>query len=95
MLEIGVPSLISIPRVELRRAASWLGLLHEGTMATHSSRSHGCDGWIDVADVRAPSPLAVSEVLRGLDGKKAEAPGPPCTILDMGSKRSLQFSSMI
>jgi hypothetical protein len=59
-------------------------------MAIHSSRSRGRDGlqllplchtgWIDVAGVRALSTLAVSEVLRGLDGEKAEAPSPPHTI---------------
>jgi hypothetical protein len=43
----------------------------------HSSQSCGYDGlplchvgWIDIADVRAPSPLTVSEVLLILFGKK-------------------------
>jgi hypothetical protein len=49
-------------------------------MPTHSSRSHGHDGspllplcrtrWIDIVNMCALSPLAVSEVLRGLDGEK-------------------------
>jgi hypothetical protein len=71
----------------------------------HSSRSRGRDGspllplchtrWVDVADVRAPSPLAVSEALCGLGGKKAEAPSPPRTIPNVGSEWPLQFSSTI
>jgi hypothetical protein len=65
-------------------------------VATHSSQSLGHDGspllplchagWIDVADVRAASPLTLSEVLRSLDGKNDEVPGPPCTNPDVGSE---------
>jgi hypothetical protein len=68
-----------------------------------SSQSHGHDGslllsprhtgWIDTVDVR--SPLAVSGALRSLDGKKAEAPSTSRTILDVGSKQPLQFSSTV
>jgi hypothetical protein len=49
-------------------------------MATPSSQSHGPDGspllsvchavLIDIANVRAPSSLTVSEALRGMYGKK-------------------------
>jgi hypothetical protein len=63
----------------------WLvGLLHRGTRATHSSQNCGRDssltllphhaGWINVVGMRAQSPLTVSGALRGLDGKKVEAP---------------------
>jgi hypothetical protein len=82
-----------------------LGLLHRGTKATCSSRNCGLDDspsllprhaeWIDVVDVRARSPLVVSEALRGLDGEKAKAPSMPRTIPGMGSKQPLQFSSTI
>jgi hypothetical protein len=44
MLEIGVPSLICVPCVELRRAIGLLGLLRQGTKATHSSQNRGHDG---------------------------------------------------
>jgi hypothetical protein len=57
--------------VELRNAAGWLGLLHQGTIATHYSQRRGrhgspflplCHtGWIDVANKKALSPLKVSE----------------------------------
>jgi hypothetical protein len=70
-----------------------------------SSRSHGHDGlpsllpchvgWIDIVDVRAQSPPAVSEVLRGLGGERAKAPSTSRTILNLGFERPLQFSPMV
>jgi hypothetical protein len=79
-----------------------LGLLCRGTKSAPSSRNCGHDrspsllphhvGWIDVVDVRAWSPLAVSGALCGLDGKKAKAPSTPRTIPSMGFERSLWFS---
>jgi hypothetical protein len=71
----------------------------------HSFESHGCDGppslmhhhvsWIDVVDVWAQSPFAVSGALHGSDGEKSEAPSTPCIIPVMGSETLLQFSSMV
>jgi hypothetical protein len=42
--------------------------------------------------VRVQSPLTVSVALRGLDGKKAEAPNTPRNIPVVGSEWLLQFS---
>jgi hypothetical protein len=74
-------------------------------VATHSSQSRGRDGspllphchagWIDVVDMRAPSALIVSEVLRDLDGEKAEVPDPTCTIPNVGSEQPLRFPSTV
>jgi hypothetical protein len=68
----------------------------------HSFQSCGHDGspfllphhagWIDVVDVWDQSPLAVSGMLCGLDGKKAKVPSTPHTIPDMGFKWVLWFS---
>jgi hypothetical protein len=87
--------------MELRCSVGLLRLLYRGTEATHSSRSHGRDvppsllphhaGWIDIVDVWAQSPLAVSEVLHGLGGKRAKAPSMTRTILGVGSKHLLRF----
>jgi hypothetical protein len=52
-------------------------------------------GWIDIVDVRAQSPLAVSGALRGLGGKKAEVRSTLCTISSVGSEWLLWFSSMV
>jgi hypothetical protein len=49
-------------------------------------------GQIDVVDMLAQSSLAMSGVLCGLDGEKAEVPSTPCTILGMGFKPPLQYS---
>jgi hypothetical protein len=72
---------------------------------THSFQSHVHDGppsllphhvsWIDIIDVRAQSPFAVSGALHSLDSEKAEAPSTPRIIPVMGSKMSLQFSSTV
>jgi hypothetical protein len=66
---------------------------------THSFQSRGHDGlpsllprhisWIDVVDVWAPSPSAVSGALHGSDGEKAEAPSTPHIILVMSFEMSL------
>jgi hypothetical protein len=71
----------------------------------HSFQSHGHDGlpsllphhisWIDIVDVRAWSPFIVCEVLYHLDGRKVEAANSPHIIPCMGSRPSLQFSSMV
>jgi hypothetical protein len=65
--------------MELCRVAGLLGLLHQGTRATHSSRNGGSPSllppharWIDVVDMRVQPPLVASGVLRGLDGKKGQ-----------------------
>jgi hypothetical protein len=47
---------------------------------------------VDVIDVWAQSPLTVSGVLHGMDGKKDEVPRPPRIILGVGSEQPLQFS---
>jgi hypothetical protein len=49
-------------------------------------------GRIDVVDVWARSPLAVSGALRGLDGEKVEVPSTSCTIPGVGSEWPLWFS---
>jgi hypothetical protein len=82
MQGMGVPYLNFVPRVGLRHVAGWLVLLHQGTMAMHSSQSRGrdsspilplChDGWIDVADMRALAPLVVSEALCGFGWRKGQ-----------------------
>jgi hypothetical protein len=50
---------------------------------------------VDVVDVQAQSPLAVSGALCDLDGKKAEALSTPCFIPGVGSERPFQFSPMV
>jgi hypothetical protein len=105
MLGIGVPYLICVPRMELCRAIGLLGLLHRGTKATHSSQNRGPDGspsllphhagWINIIDMRARSPLAVSGALHGLGGKKAKAPSTPRTIPGVGFEQPLRFSPVI
>jgi hypothetical protein len=47
---------------------------------------------VDVVDMWARSPVAVSGVLRGLDGEKAEALSTLPIILGMGSKWPHRFS---
>jgi hypothetical protein len=105
MLGIGIPELTCILHVELHHAIQLLGLLYQGTKATHSSRNRECDGspsllprhagWIDVVDARARSRLVVSGALHGLDGDKAEVPSMSRAIPDVGSKWPLQFSPMV
>jgi hypothetical protein len=105
MLGIRVPELICTPCMVLYRVVGLLELLHRGPRAMRSSRSRGCDvspsllphcaGWIDIVDVRARSPLAVSGALYGLDGEKAKALSTSSTIPSMGSERSFQFSPMV
>jgi hypothetical protein len=69
---------------------------------THSFQSREHDGppslllhhvsWIDVVDVWAQSPFALSGALHSLDGEKAEAPSTPRIIPVVGSEMPLQFS---
>jgi hypothetical protein len=71
----------------------------------HPTQNHGHDGppslpphhagWIDVADVRARYPLAVSGALCGLGGERVEVPSMQRTILGVGSEWPLQFSPMV
>jgi hypothetical protein len=91
--------------VELCHVVGLLGLLCQGTKVTHSSRNHGRDGspsllphharWIDVVDIQARSPLAVSGALHGLGGERAKAPSTPRTIPGVGFERPLQFFPMV
>jgi hypothetical protein len=71
----------------------------------HSFQSHGHDGppsllphhvcWIDIVDVRARFPFAVSGALYSSDGEEAKVPSTPCLIPVVGSKMLLQFSSTV
>jgi hypothetical protein len=71
-------------------------------MVAPTSQSRGHDGspilpphhtgWIDVADMRARSPLAVSGAMHSLDGREVETPSTPHTIPIVGFERPLRLS---
>jgi hypothetical protein len=72
---------------------------------THTFQSCGHDGppsflpchisWIDIVDVQARSPFAVSGALHSSDGENVEVPSTPRIIPIVVSKTPLSFSSMV
>jgi hypothetical protein len=84
-----------LPLVYLLRKVAMGWIQHSSTCCQVHVDSCRCAGWINIVDVWAHSVLVVSGALCSLDGEKAEVLSTPCTIPDVGSERSFQFSPMV